>query len=192
MAGLLAAVARADGTKPDAEGFVRDWVMLAPIPLEEGSGANVQLDKEQVPKEADLKPKAGDKVKIGDKELAWKDVRAADYFFDLNELLKAPQENVAGYMVTYLVCDKDLPDLTLLVGSNDLAKVYVNGKVALRHDMVRVLGKDDSKAEKITLRKGVNVIVFKVINEVNDWQGCLRFADKAGKPVTDFQVRLMQ
>jgi hypothetical protein len=44
--------------------------------------------------------------------------------------------------------------------------------------------------EKLTLNKGVNTIVFKVINEVNNWQGCLRFTDKGGKPVTDFVVKL--
>ena len=44
--------------------------------------------------------------------------------------------------------------------------------------------------EKMTLNKGVNVIVFKVINENNNWQGCLRFTDKDSKPVTNVAVKL--
>jgi len=53
----------------------------------------------------------------------------------------------------------------------------------------RVIDKDSDKAEKLTLNKGVNVIVFKVINEKNDWAACARFKDKEGKPVTAFAVK---
>jgi hypothetical protein len=42
----------------------------------------------------------------------------------------------------------------------------------------------------LTLPKGINVVVFKVVNEKVDWSGCLRFTDKDGKPVTDFKVSL--
>jgi hypothetical protein len=41
----------------------------------------------------------------------------------------------------------------------------------------------------VTLNKGVNVLVFKVINQENDWQACARFKDKADKPVTAFTVK---
>ena len=50
--------------------------------------------------------------------------------------------------------------------------------------------KDAHKVEKITLTKGVNVIVFKIINDTNDWQGCVRFTDKSDKPVTGYAVKL--
>jgi hypothetical protein len=30
------------------------------------------------------------------------------------------------------------------------------------------------------LKKGVNVIVFKITNEQNSWQGAMRLMDKAG------------
>ena len=53
----------------------------------------------------------------------------------------------------------------------------------------RTLEKDaENSAEGVTLKKGVNVVVLKVANEENNWQGSLRFLDKAGKPVTDFKV----
>jgi len=176
--------------KPDGEGFIRDWLMLAPIPLTlENSGAEY-IKEEQVEKESSLKPREGDKVKIKDKELAWKSVHCKDYLFDLNEILGAPRENVAGYMVAYLVCDKELADLTLLIGSNDQARIYLNGKEVFKFTETRTIEKDSDKVEKLTLNKGVNTIVFKVINEVNNWQGCLRFTDKSGKPVTDLAVKL--
>jgi hypothetical protein len=29
------------------------------------------------------------------------------------------------------------------------------------------------------------VVVFKVVNVIGDWQGCLRFVDRDGRPVTE-------
>ena len=179
---------RAADAKPDDEGFIRDWVMLAPAAIPESSGAD-EIDKKQIPDEGALKPKEGDKQKIGDKELTWKAVKAKEYYLDLNETLGSANENVVGYLVAYVVCDKDMPDLTLLMGSNDQGKLYLNGKEVVKNDQGRTIDKDSDKAEKITLNKGVNVIVFKVINELNNWQACLRFADKAGKPVTSYVVK---
>jgi hypothetical protein len=181
--------ARAADAKPDDEGFIRDWLMLAPASIPESGGAE-EIDKKQIADEGALKPKEGEKQKIGDKELTWKAVRAKDYYLDLNETLGGANENVVGYLVAYVVCDREMPDLTLLMGSNDQGKVYLNGKEVVKNDQGRTIDKDSDKAEKITLNKGVNVIVFKVINELNNWQACLRFADKAGKPVTNYVVKM--
>jgi len=187
---LVAGAAHGQDSKPDADGFIRNWLMLAPIPLgEENAGADL-IGREQIDNEASVKPKEGDKVKIKDKQLAWKSVRCKDYLFDLNEILGSPHENVAGYMVAYVVCDKELAGLALLIGSNDQARIYLNGKAVFTYTEPRAIEKDSDKVDKLTLNKGVNTIVFKVINEVNNWQGCLRFTDKNGKPVTDFSVKL--
>jgi hypothetical protein len=176
-------------TKPDAEGFIRDWLMLAPFPIAESSGAD-EIDKKQIENEAALKPKAGDKQKVGDKEAAWKAVHAKDFSLDLNDAVGTPNEDVVGYLVTYVVADKEMPDLTIFIGSNDEAKVYLNGKEVIKFDQTRVVEKDSDKSDKVTLNKGVNTVVFKVINEKNDWGACLRFKDKEGKPVTNLAVKL--
>src|SRR5215472_798530 len=54
------------------EGFITTWLLLAPIPLENSQSGADALKKEQLPKEAQLQPKAGDKVKSGSAELVWK------------------------------------------------------------------------------------------------------------------------
>jgi hypothetical protein len=187
---LLPAVSlRAAEGKPDDEGFVRDWLMLAPAPIPEGSGQD-EIDKKQIADEASIKPKAGDKQKVGDKELEWRVYRAPDYHVDFNKAIGSDNEDVVGYLVAYLACDKEMTDVTLLMGSNDQAKVYLNGKEVLKNGDGRTLDKDSDKADKLTLNKGVNVVVFKVINEKNNWEGCLRFKDKDGKPLTGYTVRL--
>jgi hypothetical protein len=182
--------ARAQASKPDEEGFIRDWLMLAPFSIPESSGAD-EIDKKQVENEAALKPKAGDKQKVAGREEAWKAIKSKEFSVDLNATIGTPNEDVVGYLVTYVVADKDMPDLTLLIGSNDEAKVYLNGKEVIKFDQTRTVEKDSDKAEKLTLNKGTNTIVFKIINEKNDWAGCLRFKDKDGKPVTDVKVQLM-
>jgi hypothetical protein len=185
----LTLAARADDAKPDDEGFIRDWLLLAPFPLgEENAGAD-HIDKKQIADEAAIKPKPNDKQKIGDTENTWRPVKAKDYFFDINEILTAQNENALAYLVTYVTADKDMPDLTLLIGSNDQAKIYVNGKEVLKFTETRTVEKDSDKVEKITLKKGTNVIVFKLINETNNWQGCLRFKDKDDKPVKDLTIK---
>src|SRR3954471_9267801 len=179
-----------DAAKPDAEVFIRDWLMLAPFSIPESSGAD-EIDKKQVENESALKPKAGDKQKVAGREEAWKAVKAKEFSVDLNQAVGTPNEDAVGYLGTYVVADKDMPDLTLLIGSNDEAKVYLNGKEVIKFDQTRTVEKDSDKAEKVTLNKGTNTIIFKIINEKNDWGGCLRFKDKDGKPVTDVKVQLM-
>ena len=173
----------------DPEGYIRDWVMLAPVALPEGETCAEALLKDQVKNEADLRPKAGDKVKIGGKELTWRNVTASTNYFDFNETLKSINDHVAGYMVTYLESDQDVPDVTVAVGSNDQGRIYFNGVDIYAFTEARPLMLDADKG-RITLKKGVNVIVFKITNEQNSWQGAMRLTDKAGTPLKKVKIRL--
>lgn len=181
-------VGRAADYKPDDEGFIRNWLMFAPIKLE-GSGAD-EIDKQQLKDEGKLQPKEGDKAKAGDTELTWKAIKAADAFFDVNEILGSQNDNVAGYFVAYINVPAEKKDVTLLMGSNDEGKAYLNGKEVVKFDGSRSFEKDTDKAEGLTLRKGINTIVFKVINESNNWQGSIRFTTKDGAAIKDFKVQL--
>lgn len=171
----------------DAEGFIRTWLVAGPIPIE---SAVDDLDKALLPDEGNLKPKDGDKAKAGDKELTWKKVTAADFAVDFNEALKAESEtNVAAYAVAYVEAADEVKDVTLLMGTNDQGKVFLNGKELAKFAEGRTLEKDTEKAEGLTLNKGTNVVVLKVINEANNWQGCVRLAGKDGKPVYGLTVK---
>ena len=79
--------------------------------------------------------------------------------------------------------------LTLKMNSNDQGKVYLNGKELVKFTDTRTLEKDaEDSATNVTLKKGLNVLVLKVINEENNWQGSVRFLGAAGKPVTDLKI----
>src|SRR4051812_11149808 len=186
----LSPSARAADYSPDNDGFIRNWLMLAPIKLAQENAGAEEIDKQQVKDEGKLAPKEGDKTKAGDAELTWKAIKAADSFFDVNEILGATTENSAGYFVAYINVAADKTGITLSMGSNDQGKVYLNGKEVIKSDVTRTFDKDTDKAENITLKKGINTIVFKVINENNNWQGAIRFTTKDGTAIKDFKVQL--
>ena len=185
---LAARLGAAETGSLDSDGYVRDWILLAPIALPEGGAAGDLLLGEQVRGEATLKPKAGDVLKIGTRELAWRKVTAATNFFDFNATLNAQNDRAAGYLVTYVECDEDRPDVTMAVGSNDQGRIYFNGVDIYAFTEARPLALDADKG-RVTLKKGVNVIVFKVINEQNSWQAAMRLLDKTGKPLKNVRIR---
>lgn len=188
---LLAATASttlAQNGKPDAEGFIRDWLVLAPLANPDGSGADA-LDKKQFAEEASPAAKAGAVQKVAGKELAWAQVASANFYVDFKELHPSQSEQVIAWAVAYVVCAAEKPGLTLKMNSNDQGKVYLNGKELVKFTDTRTLEKDaEDTAADVTLKKGVNVLVLKVVNEENNWQGSVRFLDKAGKPVTDVKI----
>jgi hypothetical protein len=172
---------------PDAEGFIRNWLVLAPIAMEGESGA-AEIDRDYLGGEAAVKPKPDEKVNVGGKILTWKPHATSDFFIDfLQAFGKERGEYVAGYAVAYVVADEEMK-VTLALSSNDQGKAWVNGKQVFRFAETRTLDKDTDK-EEVTLVKGQNVLVLKVLNEVNNWQGCARFV-KGGAPVKNIKVSL--
>jgi hypothetical protein len=75
------------------------------------------------------------------------------------------------------------------VGNDDEAKVYLNGRELYKYSRWCALVALN-RVGPISLRKGTNVLVFKVVNEDENWEGCLRFVDQGGNPVPGLQVRL--
>ena len=172
---------------PDAEGFIRNWLVLAPLAIEGESGAT-EIDREFVMNEATMTPKAGEKVATGGSARTWTAHQTGDYFIDFLKSFGAERgEYVAGYAVAYIVAGAEM-NVTLALSSNDQGKAWLNGKQVLRFAETRTLDKDTEKVP-VTLVKGQNVLVLKVVNEVNNWQGCARFL-KDGAPVKDLEIRV--
>ncbi len=179
----------AEGLRPDSDGYIRDWLMLAPIAIREGETCADALLKDQIPQESTLHPKAGDKVTLGGKELSWRAITAATNYVDFNETLKSINDHVAGYVVTYVECDADTPNVVMAVASNDQGRIYFNGVDIYASTEARPLMLDADKG-KVTLKKGTNVIVFKITNEQNSWQGAIRLLDRSGAPLKNIRIKL--
>jgi len=76
------------------------------------------------------------------------------------------------------------------VGCDDEAKIYLNGKEIYRNEIARACVPDQDEVAGIEFRAGLNVLVFKVVNEILGWQGSVRFADAAGQPLKGIRVTL--
>ena len=185
---ILTATAADDKGGVNDEGFIQRFLVLAPIPMPDGQSGAEALDKEQVKEEAKLKAKAGTKVKVGNKDLTWKEVTCKDFLLDFNELLGAQVEDSVAYAVTYIVAPEELKNIKMKTGSDDQVKVFLNGKEVLKISDARPAEKDQDTTE-VTLKKGVNVLVAKVVNEKVDWSFCVRFTDKDDKPLTKLTSR---
>ena len=190
LAAVLPATVVGDQIKDgiDTEGYICTWLVLAPLPLKQGQEGAGALDEEQVKGEANLKPEAGDKLDVDGKDLTWKECPAKDQVLDFNSLLGKRTENSVGYAVAYITADADVADLTLKLGSDDQVKVYLNGKPIHSNDEGRPFEKDEDSVLGLSLRRGLNVLVVKLINEEEDWAVSARFVDKDGKPVAGLKA----
>src|SRR5262245_29197599 len=164
---------------PDNDGFIRNWLVLAPIVVQEDSGAS-EIEKDFLGGEATIKPKPGEKVNVDGKILTWTPHQAGDVFIDFRQAFGAERgEDVAGYAVAYVIAD-DAMNVRLSIGSNDQCKVWLNGTQVIKCSETRTFDRDTDHAD-VALVRGQNVLVFKVINEKNSWQGAARFLkDGAG------------
>jgi opacity protein-like surface antigen len=171
--------------KPDAEGFIRNWLVLAPVAIEGESGAS-EIDRDILKGEAAIAPKAGDKIGVGSQLLGWTAHQTSDYFIDFLQSFGGTRgEYVAGYAVAYINVDEEMK-VTLALSTNDQGKAWLNGKQVFKFAETRTLEKDTDRTD-VTLVKGQNILVLKVINEVNNWQACARFL-KNGEPVKNLQI----
>ena len=185
-------LATQDSFSPDAKGFIRNWLILAPIAMEVENEGTVELNKKQIKDEATLQPKEGDEATVGTAKMKWKAHQTADFFIDFLKYVAGGRgEQVVGYAVTYIVADAEIKDVKAKLGSNDQAKLYINGTQLIAFEDTRTLEADQDTSKPFTLNKGVNTIVFKVVNQENNWQGCLRLVDGNGEPVKGLKVKLM-
>jgi WD40 repeat protein len=180
------------------EGAIRSWLILAPIPLRPDEFEGAGLDNQQLSGEGNLRPWAGKRELVGGQEFVWNEHRLTNYLVDFNQVLgptptgQAVHNHCVAYAVCYITADETQSDLRLKIGSDDEAKVYLNGKQVYECGVTSrsCIPDTDEVRESIQLDKGLNVLVFKVINEMWGWAGCIRFTDREGHPVKGVKVTL--
>jgi WD40 repeat protein/serine/threonine protein kinase len=171
------------------QGVIQDWLILGPVPLKEGQRGAKALAEQQLDGEANLQPRAGDRVAGSD--LAWHAQHLPNGFvLDFAKIFGGQNDYSVAYAVCYLFADKKLDGLKMLVGSDDQYKIYLNGKAIHEHDVGRPLTPDEDTICNVTLQAGRNVLVFKVVNEILYWGGCIRFVDRTGAPAKGIHVSL--
>jgi hypothetical protein len=171
-----------------ARGFIKTWLLLLPIRFATKESGAQALDRQQLPDEAHLRPRPGQRVRVGGHELIWHEHRSPEAIVDFNAVLGRKTEFSIAYAVSYVESDRTR-DVWVQVGSDDQAKVYLNGQDIHQWPLPGPLDQLD-KVGPYTLKQGTNVLVFKVVNESLNWQGCIRLVDEAGQPTQGIRVKL--
>lgn len=173
-------------------GAIRQWLVLSPPPG--FFGGSIQLDEEQLPDEARLRPRAQERVRPNHEDRVWTPLQLEDYRLDFQKTLKGTHPPMVAYAVSYILSDRDQSGLILKIGSDYDAKLYLNQREIHRSVHPATVEPDRDTVTGIELKAGLNVLVFKVVRADRDadspWGGSVRFTHADGSPVSGLTVTL--
>ena len=90
---------------------------------------------------------------------------------------------------TVIECDDDISDVRLSVGSNSASLWSLNGEQVLMLSGDRRMVADAAMSQRITLKKGTNILRGAVINGPGMSDFCVRFIDEKGNPIKNIRIR---
>jgi hypothetical protein len=183
---------------PDADGFIQRWMLLEPISKPNRSNTvfidsylRNAFDTLYFPNQFTILPKHGEKVKVGNQELAWHALDSKLFNVKLFRFaygLHKPEYGVLFWAVTVVNCPEELKNVRMAVGSNSASMWWVNGKEAVLLSGDRRMVMDDCVSQRLTLSKGKNIIRGAVINGPGMSDFCVRFLNEKGEPIKGITI----
>ena len=123
--------------------------------------------------------------------LTWHALDSDHFFVKLFRFatgLDKDRYGVIFWTVTVINCEEDIENVRLAVGSNKAARWWVNGEEVLLLAGDRHMGVDSAVSDRVTLKKGRNVLRGVTMNGPGMSEFCARFIDDTGKPVTGYTI----
>ena len=183
---------------PDADGFLRRWLLLEPIDKPNRSKTvftdsylRQEFYREYFPGQLTEVPKNGQKEKVGKQTLTWHAMDSERFNVKLFRFASGLEKQIYGVLfwaVTVIDCEEEIPNVRLAAGSNSASMWWVNGEEALLLSGDRRMVRDDGTSHRLTLKKGRNVVRGAIINGPGMSDFCLRFIDEQGQPVKGFKI----
>lgn len=190
--------ATSTSAQPDAEGFIRRWMLLEPIKQDIRSNViftNTWLRdtfaKQYFDNQMTILPKDGQKVKVDNQKLVWHLLDSETYNVRLFRFAEKWGHQTYGslfWAVTVIDCPEEIRDVRLAAGSNGASMWWLNGEEVLLLEGDRRMVQDDGMSQRLTLRKGRNILRGAVINGPGLSDMCVRFLDEKGEPVTGYSL----
>ena len=137
----------------------------------------------------------GPQVKTVTQNLTWHALDSENMNVKLFRFAEKWGEKVYGVLfwaVTVIECDEDIENVRLAVGSNSASMWWLNGEETLLLSGDRRMVKDDAMSNRITLKKGRNILRGAIINGPGMSDFCVRFLDEKGNPVKNYTINLNQ
>ncbi len=178
--------------RADFGGYVRDWIVLGPLETNtrihsgtDGPENRAVMDKilaqPFLENEATMKPTDNLLVvAVNGNQFAWHLVRSSDDILDFNKFFGEAKTNAVAYAVAYVNSPTELKNVTLRFGSDDAARVWLNGTQVWSVNRVRGVGLDEDEIRNLTLKAGQNVLVVKVAQGIGGWGLAARFEKSDG------------
>ena len=170
------------------QGGIPYWLVLGPMPLGPRESADA-MGRVYVKDESALQPVVGEKAVYDHITYQWRGV--SGHFPSATAITQdalGNSEYVLFYFATYIKSDREIPLANLYWGSDDSARVYVNGRMVGQFLGRRGLVVDNDITTEFPLHKGVNTIVVKL---GNDWLGygiTARLVDGKDRPLADLPI----
>jgi hypothetical protein len=193
-------VATTSKKTPNADGFIQRWSLLEPINKSirsnlvfTNSYLKTEFETPYFPDQFTVIPKDGEKVKVGEQELAWHALECPTFNMKLFRFaygLKKQTYAVLFWAVTVVNSPREMKNVRLAVGSNGGSTWWLNGKEAVILDGDRRMVMDDCVSGRLTLNKGKNIIRGAVINGPGLSDFCVRLLDEKGEPIKDVTITL--
>ena len=185
--------------RPDERGFIRRWMLLEPIRQDVRSNVvftNTWLreafGKTYFKDQMTIRPKDGQRVKVGQQTLRWHSLDSRNYNVKLFRFAERWGEQTYGSLfwgVALVDSPEELTDVRLAAGSNGASMWWLNGEEVLLLEGDRRMVEDDGMSGRLTLRQGQNVLRFALINGPGLSDCCVRFLDEKGNPITNLTIR---
>jgi hypothetical protein len=173
--------------QPDEQGFIRRWRMMEPIAVDVRSNViftnswlRDKFTEELTKLTANQKPKA-----------KWYTLDSENYNVKLFRFAEKYGKQTYGsffWCETVIDCPADIENVRLACGSNGASMWWLNGEEVLLLEGDRRMVEDDGMSQRLTLKKGRNILRVAVINGPGLSDMCARFLDERAKPVTGFAL----
>ena len=183
---------------PDAQGYIRRWMLLEPIRQDirsntifTNSWLNEVFHKTWFKGQMTAIPHDGQQVKAAGQTLKWHALDSEHYNMRLFRFAEKYGSQTYGSLfwgVTVIDCPEELKDVRLAAGSNGASIWWLNGEEVLMLEGDRRMVEDDGMSARLTLRKGRNVLRCAVINGPGLSDFCVRFLGEGNTPVTNYEL----
>ncbi len=183
---------------PTQKGFIQRWNVLEPIKKDIARN-NVFTDNylknafqaDNFSSDYLFVPKNEETVKVGEKDLKWYALDSKTFNFNLFNFsydINQPKYGLLFWLVTVIDCPEEIKDVRMTAGCNSGGQFWLNGQEVLLLSGDRDMIVDNVSSQRLTLKKGRNIIRGAVINGPGMINFCLRFVDEKGNPVSNFYI----
>jgi hypothetical protein len=172
-----------DAPATDSGGMILYWLTIGPFTTDDYS-----LDTDYLHTGAVPRPLPGDTVTVDGVTRTWQALTCAPGGIADLAVAYGPEMDAVAYLLTYVEVDHDIPIATLYWSCDDSGAAYVNGVEVGRFTSGRPVMPDSDVSADFSLKKGVNVIMLKVVNWSEEWAGIARLVDGDNHPLADLPI----